>query len=293
MQGINFLRIKSFSMQKTIQLLFSCFIITATLFSCKKEENKVTYKGGTNPVLTASTAEVKLEAGEEANTAIKFSWTNPDYLLTTGASSQDVNYLLEIDTAGTNFSSSIKLSVSVAKDLSKQYTVGELNSILGNVMLLQLNPRRTYNMEARLTSTVTGGGAKLTSGVISFTVKPFPPPPKVPLPAAGNLWVTGDAFTSGWSNPLGNPFDVNQKFTKLASGTDYELIVNMNAAGGYKLIQTQGDWGTQYHMVAGGTASGGLFDYGDANFSFPAPAAAGSYKLSFNFQVGTFTVVKQ
>ncbi len=280
-------------MQKITQLLFAFLLIAAALFSCKKTEDRVIYKGGTTPLLAGSTADVRLEAGEEANTAIKFTWTNPDYLLTTGASSQDVNYLLEIDTAGTNFGSSKKLSVSVAKDLSKQYTVGELNSILGNVMLLQLNPRRIYNMEARLTSTVAGGGAKLTSSVFAFTVKPFPPPPKVPVPAAGTLWVTGDAFASGWSNPLGNPYNVSQKFTMLPSGTDYELVVNMNAAGTYKLIQVQGDWSTQYHMIDGGTASGGSFDYGDANPAFPAPAVAGSYKLSFNFQVGTFTVVKQ
>ena len=68
----------------------------------------------------------------------------------------------------------------------------------------------------------------------------------------------------------------------------------MNASGGYKLIQTQGDWSTQYHFT-GGTALSGSFAFGDPGpcCNFPAPSAAGSYKLSFNFQLGTYTAVKQ
>lgn len=280
-------------MQKVFKILLASFLVTTVISSCKKEETKIFFEGGTAPVLTGNTAVVRLEPGEEANVAIKFSWSNPDYKFTTGGSSHDVTYLIEYDTLGGNFASSKKQSVSVSKNLSFTYTVGELNAVLGNVMLLQLNPRRIYNMQARITSSITGGNGKLTSNVIAFSVRPFPPPPKVQLPGAGNLWVTGDAFASNWSNPLGAPYNVTQKFTRLPSFTDYELLVNMNASGGYKLIQTQGDWSTQYHMVGGGTAAGGTFEYGDANFSFPAPAVAGLYKLSFNFQLGTWTAVKQ
>lgn len=279
---------------KNILKILPLFLFAAVvLSSCKKQENQVVYEGGTPPVLTATTNAVRLEAGEEANIAITFNWTHPGYKLTTGLSSHNVNYLLEIDTVGANFSRSKKYPANISNDLFITYKVGDLNAILGNTMLLQLNPRRTYNMQARVTSTTTGGAAKLISNVFNFSVKPFPPPPKVQLPAAGNLWVTGDAFASNWSNPLGAPYDVAQKFTRLPSFTDYELLVNMNATGGYKLIQTQGDWSTQYHMVGGGTALAGSFEYGDAPFSFPAPAIAGLYKLSFNFQIGTYTVVKQ
>jgi starch-binding outer membrane protein SusE/F len=275
--------------------LIASFLLAAVISSCKKEETKIYFEGGTAPIISGSTAAVRLEAGEEANVAIKFSWSNPNYKFTTGGSSHDVTYLLEIDTANASspFTSSRKQSISVSKDLSYIFTVGALNALLGNVMLLQLNPRRTYNMQARVTSSITGGNGKLQSNIIAFTVMPFPPPPKVQLPGAGNLWITGDAVASGWSNPLGAPYDVTNKFTRLPSFTDYELLINMNATGGYKLIQTQGDWSTQYHMVTGGTGLGGSFEYGDANPSFPAPPVAGLYKLSFNFQFGTWTAVKQ
>jgi starch-binding outer membrane protein SusE/F len=281
-------------MHTIFKSLIASFLVAAVLSSCKKEETKIYFEGGTAPVISGSTAAVRLEAGEEANVAIKLSWTNPNYEFTTGGSSHDVTYLLEIDTVNTAlpFSSSRKQSISVSRELSYTFTVGALNALLGNVMLLQLNPRRTYNMQARVTASITGGNGKLQSNIISFTVRPFPPPPKVQLPVAGNLWILGDAVASGWSNPLPPPYDVSQKFTRLASFTDYELTVNLNATGSYKLIQIQGDWSTQYHMVTGGTASGGSFEFGDANPGFPAPAVAGSYKLSFNFQLGTWAAVK-
>ena len=280
-------------MHKIVKQLILLFMIAGVITSCEKKESKIYFEGGTAPVLSVSTATVRLEPGEESNVAITFSWTNPNYQFTTGGSSHDVSYLLEMDTAGAAFNSSRKQSISVSKNLSFTYTVGQLNALLGNTMLLQLNPRRTYNMEARITSNLAGGTGKLTSNVVTFTVRPFPPPPKVPLPAAGNLWITGNAVASNWANPLPSPHDVTHKFTKLPSNTDYELVINMNATGNYKLIQTQGDWSTQYHMVTGGTASAGSFEFGDADPAFSAPGVAGLYKLSFNFQLGTYTVVKQ
>jgi hypothetical protein len=60
---------------------------------------------------------------------------------------------------------------------------------------------------------------------------------------------------SNWSNPLGSPYDANQKFTKV-SNTLYELIVPMIPGGGYKLIQEQGNWSTQYSFLSGSPTSG-------------------------------------
>lgn len=271
-------------------LLLLC-LPAAIVTSCKREIENVYYQGGTKPVLTANVMDVRLEVGEESNLAVKFSWTNPEYKISSGANSHDVSYALEIDTAGANFGSSIKQTVTIAKELSKSYTVGELNALLGNVMLLPLSPRRVYNMEARVTASMAGGVAKLTSNVYAFTAKPFPPPPKVSVPAAGNLWITGDAVASNWANPLGQ-YAATHRFTQLSS-TEYQLVITMKATGGYKLIQTAGNWSDSYHMVTGGTWSAGSFDIGDVNPAFPAPSAAGSYKLTFNFQLGTYTVVKQ
>lgn len=260
------------------------------MLSCKKEENIITVESGTVPVLTASATTVSLEPGQESNTALNLSWTNPEYRFTTGISSHDVTYTIEMDTVGGNFSSGVKQTIVLSKELSKRYTVGELNSILGNDMQLQLDPRRNYNFQVRVTSSI-GSSLKLTSNVITFTAKPFAPPPKVEPPAASNLWMVGDAATSGWSNPLPGPYDVTQKFTKL-SNTLYELTVALPGGGAYKLIQEQGVWGSQYHMLTGGTWEGGDFEKRDADPGFPGPPTAGNYKITVNFQVGKYSVVK-
>jgi len=278
---------------KNITKLFFTILIAGVFFSCDKRVSVISYEGGNPPNLRASTTTVSLEPGQEANTAIVFNWTNPDYKFTTGLSSHDVNYTFEMDTAGANFNSSIKYATVISKETIKSFTVAELNGILGNVMILQLNPRRNYTLQVRIISSLgTNSTLKLISNVISFTTKPFAPPPKVEPPTAGTLWATGDAFGSGWANPLGSPYDVNQKFTKL-SNTLYELVVNMPGGGGYKLIQTQGDWSTQYHMLAGGNSSGGNIEKKDSDPQFPGPSVAGTYKITVDFQLGKFTAVKQ
>jgi starch-binding outer membrane protein SusE/F len=271
----------------------------AGMVACEKQENKVYLEGGTPPVLSGSTAAVSLVAGQEANNALKLSWTNPDFKFTTGPSSYNVTYLLEMDTVGANFASKSKFSTQITNDLAKTYTVGELNSLLGNTMLLPFD--RPYNLEARIIATIKPDNVsssnlfagQLKSNVVRYSATPFAPPPKVPIPTAGTLWIVGNAVASSWTNPLPSPFDVSQKFTKV-SNTLYELTVPLipGTGNGYKLIQTQGDWGSQYKFIAG-DASGGTFEKKDADPAFPAPATAGTYKLTFNFQSGTFTAVKQ
>lgn len=264
--------------------------LTLMLGSCEKQENKIYFEGGTEPVLTASKAAVALSPTNESSEAIRFAWTNPAYQFTTGVSSQDVNYTLEMDTLGGNFKSGAKYSQSISKDLAKSFTGLELNSILGNTMLLKFG--RQYTIETRVTSSLAANAVPLTSNKVSYTVTPYAPPPKVPVPDAGTLWVTGDAFNSGWSNPLGTPYDVNQKFTKVTN-TQYELVVQMKGGGAYKLIQEQGNWGTQYHMLSGGTWEGGSIEKKDADPAFPGAPTAGTYKITVDFQTGKFTVVKQ
>lgn len=269
---------------------FSILLAMVLLFACKKVENKIYFEGGSAPVLTASTTTVRLEPGEENNTAIRLNWSNPEYKFTTGISSQDVKYTMEMDTLGGNFSSGKKYTTVFAKDLSKTYTVGELNAIIGNVMRVSLDPRRSYTFQVRMTSSLGIGSdvAKLTSNIITFTASPFIPPPKVPVPTAGTLWITGDAVASGWNDSPPN----SQQFTKM-SNTLYELTLPMPGGGNYKLLQTKGSWGTQYHMLAGGTWQGGELEQKDADPGFPGPPSSGTYKISVDFQLGLFSVVKQ
>ena len=272
---------------------FGILLSTILLFgSCEKVENRVVFEGGTAPVLTASTAAVALTPppADESREALRLRWTNPNYIFNTGVSSHDVNYTLEIDVAGSNFAGKNKYVTTIARDLEKAFTVLELNAILGNTMLLKFGQR--YTLEARIISNLGLDAVPLRSNVVSFTATPYAPPPKVEVPTNGTLWATGNAFSSGWQNPLPSPFSTSQQFTRV-SNTLYELVVDMPGGGNYKLIQEQGVWGTQYHMIAGGTWEAGSLRKRDAEPGFIGPPTAGRYKITVDFQLGVFSVVKQ
>ena len=274
-------------MNKIFRLL-AFLVIVLAIHSCKKEENKIFYEGGTAPALTASATNISLEPGQEGNTALILNWTNPDYSFTTGTSSHDVTYTLELDTLGAGFKSSKKVTTVIAKELSKSYTVGELNGILGNDMRLQLDPRRDYTLELRITASI-GSAAKVASNVVSITTRPFEPPPKVTPPASGELYITGDAVASGWTNAP----PATQKFTRV-SNTLYELTVTLIAAKSYTFLPVHGSWDFKYSIAKKNDpdmVSGGVFQSGGEDIL--APAADGTYKITLNFQLGEFTVVKQ
>jgi hypothetical protein len=232
-------------MKNIINVLFCVVALIFVLASCEKDEHKIILESSTVPVLTASsTSPMVLTGANGGNVAIRFNWTNPDYKFTTGNSSQDVTYTLQVDSTGSNFTNPSMQEVSIANDLSKEFTVKELNSVLTKLNMLE---NIAHNIEFRLKASLAGGTVPLFSNVIKIVITPYLDV-AVPIPSSGTLWITGDAAGSGWANPLGNPYDVNQKFTKV-SITLYELTLPMPGGGNYKLIQEQGNWDTQYHML--------------------------------------------
>lgn len=276
-------------MKYIIKSIFISLVFVTFFTSCNKDEYKIYYEGGTNPVLTADKTSLVLTDATKLNHGIKFSWTNPDYMFTTGVSSQTVNYILELDTTGANFNGKNRQSVALSGELNKAFTVGEINAILTNNMYLKTG--MVHNLEARIKATLVNNTAILYSNVLKIPVTPFMPPPKVTPPATGNLWIVGSAVPSGWDASLPSPYDVSQKFTKV-SNTLYTLTVDMIAGGGYKLLQSKGVWGTQYHAIDGAVVTGGDFELKDADPQFPAPAVSGKYKITIDFQYGKYYVEK-
>jgi starch-binding outer membrane protein SusE/F len=262
-------------------------VLAGGLFSCKKDEKQVVYKGGTAPVLTASTAAIPLSFINKDLTALTINWTNPDYQFNTGLSSQDVSYTIEIDTTGANFTSPLRQRLTVSKDLSKTFTQGELNGYLLNQLLLV--PDVTHQVEMRVISTLAFGNARLASNVLKYTIKPFSIPPVVTPPSANRLFMVGSATPGGWSNPVPVP---SQEFTRV-SNTLYELTVNISSAGSYLLLPVNGSWDAKYGGFGGNNSNnvnGGDFREGGSDLL--APAASGSHKIVIDFQRGKFTVTK-
>lgn len=283
------------------KILFGFTLTAAVLTACKKDENQVIFAGGTPPVVTASsTTPIVLLVANKDNPAVTFNWTNPNYQFNTGNSSQNVTYILQVDTTGANFTNPKMQEMSISNDLSVVLTVKQLNTFLTK---MELQSGVAHNMEFRIKSTLLNNSVPLYSNVLKISVNNYldfvvePPGTPNPVPfqyADGTLWIVGDAVASGWSNPLPAPYDVSQKFSRVGGPTDvlhYQANITFNATGGYKLIQTQGNWDTQYHAIDGTAKLSGDFEKKNSDPQFPSPGA-GLYKVEINFQTGTYKLTK-
>ena len=283
-------------MKHIFQLLLSSILLLATV-SCEKAENKDFYDGGTPPALSSNrVGTIPLSFATQDQEAVTLSWTNPNYMFTTGVSSHDVSYLVEIDTSGSNFSNPNRKAISVSGDLSLAITQSRLNDYLANTLVLA--PAVPHDIEMRVTSSI-GGTVPLPSNVLKFSgVTPYTIPPKVTPPTSGTLYmVGGDAKLGKWQN--GGTPSQNQQFTQV-SPTLYELTVQLlggdNTTGDdqYLFVPVWGDWNHKYacKKTADQSADGGDFGY-DFSDNFPGPATAGNYKVTVDFQRGKYSVVKQ
>ena len=275
--------------------MLGLLLSSAAFVSCTKDENKVIFEGGTAPVLTASsTANLVLNSNNKDNEAVRLYWTNPEYRFNTGISSQDVTYTLQIDLAGANFQSTTLQEMSIAKDLEVKLTVKDINTFLTK---MALTAGVAYNIEMRIKAALINNSVPLYSNVIAIKITPYldfavEPPGAAPDYTNGSLWVIGDCFGApNWSNPLPSPQDVKHKFTKVDK-LHYELIIDFVSAGGYKMIQEQGDWSKQYHALVANTPLAGDFEKKDSDPQFASPGV-GKYKIEVNFQTGKYKLTAQ
>ena len=286
---------------KKIKVIFPFFILIVVFWSCKKEENVITYEGGTAPILTSSVATgdtIAFNAQDTSIQALTLSWTNPNYQLSNGPNSLDVNYAIQIDTLGANFGSSILQNTTITSSLSQTFSAGQLNAILND---MNLSPDTMHTIQVRVESYLGENAAPLYSNVFNYTVTPFTVT-KVPLPSSGNLYLVGDITATGalsnWTNS--STPDAAQIFTKVGPA-EYQITVAM--AGGtpsdatsvneFLFIPVAGSWNSKFAAPNDGQ-SNGIFEYvtGGGN-NFQGPTVPGNYLIDVNFATGVFTVTKQ
>lgn len=266
-----------------INLLLISGVVVA-FAACKKEENRVIFEGGTAPVLTASSTTPLIFVKDDAEkNAVTLNWTNPDYMFNTGLSSQNVTYTVEIDTVGSNFTNPAKAEAVVSSNLSKTFSVRELNTLL-NTMDLAFG--MAHEVEFRVKSTLANSSAPLYSNTVKINITPYLDV-AVPLPPTGQLFLTGSATASGWTN---DP-PASQKLTQI-SVTEYTITIALTS-GQIKFLSTPGNWQPQYGMVEDRI---GVLGANMGSGSDPKEieiAAAGTYKITVNFKTGRYTVEKQ
>jgi hypothetical protein len=277
---------------KTILRLSTLILFASFVFGgCKKDETKLYYNGGTAPVLSATAASDTVSYLNADKIVLTLNWTNPDYTFTTGVSSFDVTYNIQVDTVGSNFTNPAKKTITVSKDLTYSFKATDLNDIMQNQ--LNLDTGMAHNLEFRVISYLTNNSAQLTSNSVQYASTPYVIPPKVPPSPSGELYITGSATDGGWMVGGGVGVPANQQFTKIDE-LHYTLTIHLNAGQEFLFIPVNGDWGNKYacKKEADQPKTGGDFGY-NLSDNFPGPDASGTYKIDVDFQKGKYTVTKQ
>ncbi len=272
-------------MKNIIKHLFIAVAMMASFASCKKDENRVQFEGGTNPVLTASryTDPMVLLLNNLNAEVIKFDWTNPNYQFNTGLSSQNVTYTLQFDTVGANFSSPKLGEIAIANDLNVVLTSKQLNKVLVGLDFLELEPYVPHNIEVRVKASLTGNTVPLYSNTLSFIITPHEDP-DIP-----RLYITGDGTPSGWTNAPPRPA---QEFTRI-SGKKFEIEMDFTPGKLYKFLTKHGAWQPQWGGC--GPAGGSILENPGGQSdpdAISTPADPGRYKITVDLEVKTCTVVR-
>jgi len=285
---------------KNSNSIFAWLVLLAILFACEKADTKVSFLGGTAPVLTVSnTSSQVLSQPDAAYSSLQFQWTDPNYQFSNGVSTQDVYYTMQIDTVGANgptFSGANVISLPFTAQVSTSFTVKALDDVLGQ---MQLKTGVSHNYAFRIMATLASNGTPVTesvpvySNVVDIAINPYL---DVVYPVPANLYITGSATQDNYNSDggwmvTGEPTIAGQTFTKTNPYTFVLTGVQLTGGKEYLFVPVFGDWTHKYAFPTadGNNPSGDVF-VPDAPGNFIAPATTGSYTITVNFVTGKFSV---
>lgn len=267
-------------MKHIIKHLFFVTLLAGIVTGCDKKDNLPFYKTGNAPVLSSSTNALAATPADSSSPVITFSWTNPNYAMDTTT----VKYVLEIDSAGRNFSRAVQKQV-----IGKQgttFTGKQINDIL---IGYGFTIGTAYDVDVRLISSYGNNNDQYVSNTVTMKMTPYKIPPKIPVPA--NLIIVGSATAGGWNNPANTPEQaIAQTFSKLDE-TTYGGIFYLSGGEQYLMLPVSGNWD---HKFGGESKTGGdlLVDGAVPGSNTPAPDNDGWYKIIVDFQTGKYTVTE-
>ncbi|MEN9745351.1 MAG: hypothetical protein RL640_1189, partial [Bacteroidota bacterium] len=269
-------------MKKLYNLLsygIAIFLFSLIVSSCEKIEQLPNYAPGTATTLNASANTLAPVVADSSKTVLTLNWSNPSY----SVDSNTVKYIIQMDSAGRNFSKAEEKVVTGSRTAS--FTAKEINAIaLGFGFAFN----KQYNMELRIISSHANNNERLFSNAFALKYTPYVTPPKVLPPTSKQLFLVGSATAGGWNNPVPVP---SQQFTRIDSVT-YEGEFYMKGGQQFLCLPVNGDWSNKYSVKdnnATGLNKGGDFGF-NLSDNFPGPDKTGIYKLRMDFQAGKFTV---
>jgi hypothetical protein len=252
------------NMKKIFILLMGLTI--AVVSACKKEKLATVSSNVAAPVLT-SPADGTAITVRPADTAqlLNITWTKSDY----GVSAV-VDYFVQADSAGKNFSKYVTLGNVTSKDtLSLSYS--SLNSQLLNG--LNLAPNAASTVEVRVGSAIYGKDT-VYSKPVKLSITTY----LLIRPAVNQLWLPGSY--EGYKPAAAPTIPATA-----ASATAYEGYAYFSAQGNFKFTSAP-DYD---HIIYGDGGNGTLTTAGNpADIVFPS---AGVYKLNADVKNLTYSAV--
>jgi len=151
-------------MKKIISVFLLCTITVFIFTACTKVKDLPFYANGYAVTLSSSVTSIAPAPADSLNSVVSFTWTNPRY----ASDSSTYKYILEIDSAGRNFSNEITKIVSGT--LTTSLTGKELNAIL---LGYGFSLGTAYNLDFRITSSYSNNNEQYTSNIVNVMVTPY------------------------------------------------------------------------------------------------------------------------
>jgi len=255
-----------------------------SLVACEKEEDRITLTGGNAPTLTVSSTDaIVLDKPIENYSSLQFQWSNPDYSFSNGVSTHDVNYVLQIDVAGANFSSPKMVNLAFVNTLSRSFTVKEINTALSG---LELPDYQEHTFQFRVKATLANGSVPLYSNVIEIPITTYL---DVVYPVPDKLFITGAATPGGWMGGGDAPL-ASQEFQKINPYTFQIASLAINASQGFLFVPVYGNWNNKYGFTGAGMTNNPAGDtFRPEGNDFVSPGTAKAYKITVNFKTGRYS----
>lgn len=140
------------------------------LAACDKVKDLPYYNKGTAVTLTASSTAIAPTAADSANQVVTFSWSNPEY----ATDSSNQKFILEIDSAGRNFSHRVTKEVTGVRNIS--FTGQELNNLLAG---FGFAAGQKFSFDIRVISSYANNNERLNSNVIKVDISSYKVPVKL------------------------------------------------------------------------------------------------------------------
>jgi hypothetical protein len=244
---------------KSISILLLAFLV---MMGCEKDETKAVL----NPDATAPQI-TKVEEGyvgvitEETTTdTLVFEWSQADYGVST-----EVSYVLELDSAGRNFSAPIVLATTSLDSVG--LIVGDINAKL--IDQLKVTPNVASSLELRVRASVNSKFPAV-SPVVAIKITPW----KATMPAT--LWLPGGY--QGWSPPTAPVIVAVSDFV-------YEGYVYIGSGTAFKFTSSP-DWD---HINYGDSKIAGKLTTDGAADGLSLPVA-GYYKFKVDTDQLTYQI---